>query len=278
MNEKGVVAGNGWTETGAFPFTYDSEKKEFTSIPNIPNTTFTGVWAINDLGVLVGFTSFDGNTEVGLILRRHNSYTTLVNPNAFTFTEPRGINNEGMVTGWFDTADGLTTGWLYEPKTKTYTNFLPSNFTLAQGINSLEDIVGSVYLDDGVAYPGSAAGIYGFLRSRTGAVKYFQVNGTETHARGITDSRIVTGFACDSSTCYGFITRLKGLPFEAITISNDDLISPPGYATYPQGIAYVEDRQHGCPGFGYDLEDLAIAGIVIDAEGHNHGFVAFHSK
>ena len=83
LNEKGVVAGNGWTETGAFPFTYDSEKKEFTSIPNIPNTTFTGVWAINDLGVLVGFTSFDGNTEVGLILRRHNSYTTLVNPNAF---------------------------------------------------------------------------------------------------------------------------------------------------------------------------------------------------
>jgi len=277
LNDKGVVAGLAANSDFSvlLGLTYDSRNGQFTVIPSIPNALSAGTWAISDRGVIAGFTTFDYVTEVGFVLE-NNSYEFLVNPSAVSVTEPRGINNDGMVAGWSDTANGDMAGWIYDPKSKTFTEFLPSGFTIAQGINSRGDVVGNVSLGAGIAYPGSPAGDYAFLRNREGEVTYFQVNGLNTYGRGITDFGLTTGYACDSVTCYGFVAQLARLPFQAITIPSADLISVvQGFATTPEGVVILDGWSAGV-GFGCGLDDLAISGNYLDAQGNLHGFVAFY--
>ena len=154
------------------------------------------------------------------------------------------------------------TGFLYDdPKSNSFTNFLPSPETIAQGINSRGDIVGDVFLNPGGAYTNSPQGFYGFLRHKNGTIVFFNVNGSvRTKARGVSESGAITGWFIDAVTGVqrGFVTSLSGQGgFQSLTTAA--LLDVPGStATIAEGI----DSQG------------RVCGNWFDASGGEHGFLA----
>jgi hypothetical protein len=75
INDRGDVAGNGFTALDSFPFVYDAKKGTFTDVAPIAGFDFTSVLGISDSGVLVGSVSNDpdGNSGSGLILYKDGS-------------------------------------------------------------------------------------------------------------------------------------------------------------------------------------------------------------
>ena len=253
INNAGQVAGIGLTS-----FIYDSKKGGYTRIADAPGSLGSSVLGINEPGVMVGALSFDGLTESAFVRSKNGAYTAFSHPGC-TDTEARAINNTGLVTGHaFGCSPSDTVGFIYDPARNVFIDILPGEFTIAQGISNSGQVVGSVALDAGIACTGCPRSNYGFLRAASGAITLFRVNGHSTTARGITDSGLVTG----STASKGYVTSLAGLPYEAITIPDAELLVFPGAtSTSPEGISNAGD----------------IVGIWSDAPSGGfplHGFIA----
>src|SRR3989442_1637138 len=199
INDSGLVVG-----TSNVAFTYDARTGVFTPVPDAPG----GVLGINDHGVMVGPTGFPEN---GFVRSTDGTYTLFSKP-GWDNTEPRGVSNTGLVTGYaFNSGFPTTTvGFIYDPEANTFIDILPGPFTIAQGINARGEVVGSASLPSGVACTGCPAGLYGWLRAASGSLTFFQVNGHSTRARGITDSGVITGFITDPVSGHqkGFVVEL----------------------------------------------------------------------
>ncbi len=240
ISDRGDVVGNG---IGSFPFVYDAKKGTFTDVAPIAGFDSTVVLGISDSGVLVGSVLHDDLLTVsGLILYKDGSATVFDHPDAVSFTQARGVNNEGLVTGYRDSADDQgapENGFIYDPETDTFTDIVPSLFTIAQSINSRGDVVGhAIFFEEDDPCPPSPVGLvrYGWLRTPDGTVTYFDVNGGSTSARGITDSGTIAGFVSDSGF-KGFVVELDGSQCQSITVAASDLIEFPGaVATFLGGI------------------------------------------
>ena len=213
INNSGQVVGEArFADGSSIPLLYDSKMGSFTILPALPGYR-NRLIGINEPGIKVGtLTDAAGTFADGLILEKDGNLTRFVHPDPLTNTQGRSIGNSGLVTGiafHFDRSDADScnwfiddsTGFTYDPKRNTYTDFPHSSETVAQGINGRGEIVGSIFLDADVACVGCVAGRYGFLRSASGDFTYFRVNGKNTAARGITDSGLIAGFggAWDSS-------------------------------------------------------------------------------
>jgi hypothetical protein len=121
--------------------------------------------------------------------------------------------------------------------------------------------VGSVFLDAGVACALCPDGYYGFLRTAQGSFSFFRVNGADTRARGLSDAGAIAGQVDTDTGIKSFVTRLRGLPYEAITIADGALLAFPGQSfTIAEGINNKGD----------------VVGIYLDDTG-SHGFVARES-
>ena len=247
--QRGDVVGNGSIDPDSFPFIYDIKKGTFTNIAPVAGYDFTGVIGISDTGVVVG--SVDdaaAGITSGLILARNGMATVFDHPSAAGFTQARGVNNLGLVTGYravdpVDSDTEFAAGFIYDPTTDTFTDIVPSYFTLPQGINGRGDVVGSALFIEAFGTPdpcGSApSAYYGWLRTADGNVTYFNVNGLRTRARGISDSGTVVGFVSDPATgeVKGFATELDGTQCQMITIADEDLLQFPGAInTFPANI------------------------------------------
>jgi Matrixin len=262
-NDSGQIVGIGYDAlfNVVATFTYDSKKQSYTPIAPLPGSISSFLGGINEPGVMVGSVAFTGvGPEIGLVRSEHGAYTVFSHPAPLGNTEPRAVSNSGLVSGYaYDDAGLNTVGFIYDPARNVFTDFLPSPFTIAQGINNQGQVVGSVTLAAGVACTSCLSGRYGFLRAASGAITYFRVNGQPTSARGISDSGRVTGYIQSSGVLKGFVTTLEGLPYEAITISRFKLLEfPIATLTEPEGITNAGD----------------IVGIWIDALGNDHGFIA----
>jgi uncharacterized membrane protein len=242
-------------------FTYNTKKATFTVLPNVPEGPITNTLAINNAGVVVG-SAGDGTNDRGIILDK-GAFSFFTNP-GWALTAGRGISNNGLVAGYSsDSTGSFSVGFIYDLSDNSFSEFLPSAYTIAQGINSRKQVVGHVTLDANVAYPGAPAGGYGFLREFTGAIIVFQVNDAyTTRARGITNSGLITGFFRDivTGTLRGFLAQVAASPaFQAVTVQGDGLLDMPGAAgTVPEAI---NNSGH-------------IAGIWMDAALNDHGFLA----
>jgi len=262
VNDAGKAVGSGQDAGGNFlaAFTFNSKTAVFTPVAPAPGSVATDVVGINDFGVMVGGITFDGVTENGFVRSKDGTYTVFSKP-GFAFTQARGINNRGLVTGWADDGAGNTVGFIYDPAHNTYIDILPSPFALAHGINTRGDVAGHVEFDAGVACTGCSAGRYGWLRASSGAITLFRVNGYRTAARGITDSGLITGWVIDpvSGHVKGFVGTLVGLPgYESLTIPDTELLEVPGAVlTIANGIT----------------DAGVMVGIFDDVTGE-HGFIA----
>jgi hypothetical protein len=258
INVAGELVGNAAISgtSANIPFVYNPKTKLFTVLPNFSSAS-TASLGINDFGVVVGG---EGALESGFILDK-GAFTIFSHPGSVVFTEARAINDFGLVTGYADTGAN-TSGFIYDRRHNSFIDILPSPFTLAQGINIFGQVVGSVTEAAGAACPTCPAGSYGFLRSWTGAITLFRVNGGATTARGIMDFGRITGRFHDAvaNKDRGYVATLARAPgFQSLTIPDRDLLDVPGaVATIPEGIN----------DFG------RVAGIWTDGTGATRGFLA----
>ena len=267
INQPGVVAGTGFTLPESFPFIYDIQEGSFADVDAVAGSAATSVFGINNRGAVVG-SVFDSSGMTRGFIRDHTGVETVfAHPDATFFTQARGINSRGLVTGFRDSGF-FSVGFIYDPASATFTDIVPSLFTIAQGINARGDVVGSAQFSpeqDPCESPG-ASGRYGWLRTQQNAVSYFTVNGMPTSARGVDDSGTVAGFFTKTATDetetderLGFVTVLSGTPCQDITINEEDLLVFPGAKeTFPQGIT----------------NSGVIAGQFTDQDDVSHGFIA----
>jgi hypothetical protein len=241
INERGDAVGNGSIFPNGVAYVYDTKKGEFINVTPVVGFDQTAVLGISDNGTLVGSVTVLGadpslDKESGLIIDQDGVSTVFDHPDALSFTQARGVNNAGLVTGFRDDPDDQfapENGFIYDSRTDTFTDIVPSLFTLAQGINSRGDVVGSaVFFNADDPCPPSTGGTvrYGWLRTADGTVTYFDVNGDRTSARGITDSGTIAGFVLDSASgsTKGFVAELDGSQCQSITIADEDLLQFPG--------------------------------------------------
>jgi hypothetical protein len=250
INEEGFAVGNGFDFVGVFPFIYDIKNNTFTDVANVAGYDYTSVIGISESGRLAGNVVL-GNTEFGLTRNLRGQDTVFSHPDAVN-TEARGINNQGLVSGIRDSAedpDIPTFAFIYDPKKDSFTDFAESLTTIAHGISSQGDVVGSAFFFTGFGPEDPCPGLpgdpdfrrYGWLRTADGSLTYFIVNGEFTRARGINEQRQITGFIDDFSgggaVQKGFVVDLDGAACQALTVAAEDLLEVPGsFRTNPEGI------------------------------------------
>ena len=244
-----------------FAFVYDTRKRTYTRLARAFGEEFgTFGLGINNRGVVVGsrLTPPDG-IDHAVVRSKQGVYTEFVRPGSLS-SAARAINDHGLISGIADDGD-LVIGFLYDPASGQYTDFLPSLATTAHGVNNRGDVVGSVLLDAGVACALCPDGFYGFLRTAQGTFSFFRVNGADTRARGLSDAGVIAGQVDTDTGVKSFVTRLRGLPYEAITIADGALLVFPGQSfTIAEGINNKGD----------------VVGVYLDDTG-THGFVARES-
>ena len=148
------------------------------------------------------------------------------------------------MTGFRDDLNVITVGFIYDPKSGTFTDLNPTSFfTIAQGINSKGDVVGSSNFfpdDDPCVGSGNPFLRYGWLRAKNGTVTYFSVNGSHTSARGINDKGSIVGFfrdLDDGGKFKGYIAELDGSQCQLLTVGPNDILDVMGSdANFVQGI------------------------------------------
>jgi hypothetical protein len=270
LNERGDAVGLGLISPDIFPFVYGAKKGTFTSISSIAGYDRTLIFGIADNGVTVGsVTNFVTGWQSGLILDKNGNLTVFDHPDSIGFTQARGISNRGLVTGWAQVAAGGNlsiryVGFIYDPKDDSFIDIETSRLTIAKGINSRGDVVGSSLVGDifGVDDPcGNNAFIqrYAWLRTADGDITYFTVNGASTNARGISDPGTIVGWIGSPSGVKGFVTEIDGTQCQDITIADEDLLE------YPEAALT----------FGLGITNTGvIVGEYIDENEDSHGFIA----
>ena len=237
LNGRGDVVGNATVSPDSIPYVYNSKEQTFENVTRVPGYLYTAALGISNEGALVG-SVFDGSVESGLIIGNTGGVTVFNHPDAVAFTQARGINSKGLITGFRDSPDDQMlpqNGFIYDPKKGTFIDIVPSLFTIAQGINSRGDVVGSAFFDGRFGAPdpcGSNEPLVqrGWLRAKDGTVTYFAVNDGQTSARGITSSGLVAGFVRNpgDNSARGFVVELGDSECQFFTIADGDLIHFPG--------------------------------------------------
>jgi uncharacterized membrane protein len=260
INKQGQIVGTAAFDTGnGISFVYDTGTRAFTVLANVPGLD-TGMLGINDKGVTAGSVAdpVTGASD-GAILDQ-GAFTFFAHP-AEDVIQARGINNKGLVAGFGGTPGQSTFGFIYDTQNGSFVEFLPSAFTIAQGISDQGEVVGSTILSADEAYTGSPPGQYGFLRDAQGSVTLFRVNGLPTRARGIAKSGRVVGFVVGpDEIARGYVTSLgPATGYQDLSVADADLLEFPSAS-------------------GTFLQDIDDGGRIVgqwwDADSNTHSFLA----
>jgi hypothetical protein len=270
INARGELACSATGFSEALPYRYNWRSRLITLIPVAPASGWNALaFGINDFDTVVGYVyPSDDSVENGFVVTKNGDYKEFVVPWA-AYTEGRGINNRGLITGTAFLADGSVAGFIYDRTSETYTKLLPSAYTEAVGITTDGRVVGTVYLDAGTAGLSAPGGQYGYLRAPDGSVTYYRVNGQDTYARGISDEGKIVGYFGDRPfpQVTGFVasvsrlhsTNTPGTGFVALSIPPKSQLKIPGaFGTLPQGVS----------------PSGVIGGTFVDSSGDPHGFIA----
>lgn len=128
----------------------------FQALPqaNPGNTAAEVAFGINDGGTIVGqYTDNVTDTTPGFVYK--NGVFTILNPvNNAAVTNAQGINNHGLVTGFFSTDGAHQHGFFYDTNTNSYTlapdpNIANLFLTQFLGINDNNEVAGYYQTNDG---------------------------------------------------------------------------------------------------------------------------------
>jgi hypothetical protein len=171
-----------------------------TTLPNFNGTTVAQIaFGINDMGAVVG-TYTDGVTGTSPGFIYWNSQFTGLNPvNNALSVNAQGINNHGLVAGFFST-DGVSShGFLYDSVAQSFSLLADPNvndflFSQVLGINDQNEAVGYYGTNNGSQHGflyNISTGQYTFLDDPSQS----DINGVSiTQITGISNSGEITGF------------------------------------------------------------------------------------
>ena len=184
INNAGKVVGEVYDDFDLlYSFEYNMKKGVYTNL----GEDFDAI-GINNPGVMVG-SGGDYLSECAIRDKGGNlSFFYPPSWTEFSFCAGRGVNPDGLISGFVVDESNVFTGFIYDSEYGTYEEFLSSPQTIAHGINAQGQNAGSVALDPDEAYPGSPPGLYAYLREVDGSVKYFAIDQSmpgQSRARGI---------------------------------------------------------------------------------------------
>lgn len=203
-----------------------------------------GALGINDSGMVAGsrYNPETGQSTGSIYNSTTHTFTTVNVPNA-TSVFLRGIANDGSVAGYYNTAGGAFTAFVYANGTLTT---LPApnpngGFNVAQGLNSHGQVVGSF------------AGVGSFLYDvKSGSLNTFTLSPEipqATKARAINDRGEIAGFTIANNATVGFVGTSAG--FQTLR-----------YGSYQTTVV------EGLNNSGQ------VVGFATDADGMSYGFLA----
>ncbi len=218
LNASGQFAGSVNVNSVFYGFQGSVGSSAVTAV-EVPGSTYTFAYGINDSGAVVGrysvITMTSGQVSGFLTTDGGKTFTSLDEPDADHDTEAFGINAAGTVVGIYRTPDTAFHGFVATPGsggTFTYSavNVPGSDSTYLHGINSLGQLVGSYNM-------GTPESI-GFVATPNGSSYDFQtlndplgVHGTEI--LGINDSGVVVGTYFDANNVgHGFVAIPNAVP------------------------------------------------------------------
>jgi hypothetical protein len=226
INNAGKVVGEVYDDFDfLYSFKYDMKKGVYTNL----GEDFDAI-GINNPGVMVG-SGGDYLSECAIRDKGGNlSFFYPPSWTEFSFCAGRGVNPDGLISGFVVDESNVFTGFIYDSEYGTYEEFLSSPQTIAHGINAQGQNAGSVDLDPDEAYPGSPPGLYAYLREVDGSVKYFAIDQSmpgQSRARGISENGLISGFYInpDTEEFTGYVTTLpEGEGFESIVLTDDEVV------------------------------------------------------
>ena len=177
----------------------------YTILPPVNgNTTSQAAFGINDAGIVVGqYTDAATGTQPGFVYS--NGAYTILNPVANAFAvNAQGINNHGLVDGFYST-DGIHQhGFLFNSLTDSFQLLADpavANLELTQflGINDNGEAVGYYQTNDGSQHGflyNIGTGSYTFLDDPNAAQSGVSI----TQITGINDSGEIAGFYVDAAS------------------------------------------------------------------------------
>ena len=113
-------------------------------VPDVPNSKKTTVFAINDYDVVAGSYIGKDGVEHAFFGTLDGNYTTFdAGPGG---TEARGINNAGVISGFSNSQDGVTSNQtMFIRNANGKIGFIGGYFGQAQGINNSNHIAGTFW-------------------------------------------------------------------------------------------------------------------------------------
>jgi len=194
-------------------FGFVKQGGSFTSVsdPSTPaGPSVNQLLGVNDNNQAVGFyVDASGNNQGYIYNLVTKAFTAINLPGSFNATSvtATGINDAGVITGYFTNAGGATLGFIDDAGTFSQFNDPGGSDTMFLGINSSDEVVGS-FVDgggntDGLLFsfgPDSFATIDDPLSSSTPA---FGVAGTTIN--GINNAGDLVGFYSDGTNVNGFL-------------------------------------------------------------------------
>jgi hypothetical protein len=157
-------------------------------------------YAINASQTVTGWYDATGGADLHGFVRLSSGTIISFDPPGSTQTEPRGINAEGIVTGWYVDAKLVIHGFLRSPSgTITSFDVAGSSETFPSSINAAGAIAG--YYSGG----------HGFVRSPQGTITSFDFPGSiATQAYGINAAGAIAGSYLENSVWHGFVRSAHG--------------------------------------------------------------------
>jgi uncharacterized membrane protein len=184
INESGQVAGWLWGETGMTPFTW-SPGTGMRFLPTLPGETQNGVYAMNDAGVVAGWSGRSAVIWENGILR-------VVHHDPAQWSTATDINNLGEVVGFYEPTYNGTPHTAWKWSAASAFQLLPTlqgNTGSPMAINDRGQIVGSG--------PSATGGSPAFIHEN-GVTRQLSAGGiTVSNATAISEAGHIAGWAAD---------------------------------------------------------------------------------
>ena len=229
---------------GALPLT--AQTVELVNSFDYPGSvySFEGSGQINDNGGYVGVVG-GGDATLSGFRGNVNGYFSppfVLPDNPLKVTVPLGINNSGLICGFYDSLNGFTGFFHRGSQTKAYMGISKSVSTTVESVNDAEHFVGQI-----LERSGKASAYFSLNRNPI----LIPIDSPSARASGINNLDEIVGSYDDATreNTYGFFRAADG----TLTLG----IAFPGFATQPTAINDA----------GY------IVGFLQDANGKKHGFV-----
>jgi len=203
INNAGLIVGNFVTLAGDVDgFMFNKGKFTHVTVPGASADNRGGINDVNDLGQAVGsFADAETGVEHSFVRSKSSQITVLPDaaPGAW-LTEATGINNAGVIVGFFIDADGELHGFILSKGTNAAYDHPGATRTLLTRINDRGQIVGTWVDGDGHRH--------GFLLQDGAAISIDVPGALSTRCTGINNWGANVGWYVDENfVAHGFLLQ-----------------------------------------------------------------------